>query len=125
MSRSLVLARAFLGCTVEVVMDRPLGSRHPRHGFLYEVNYGYVPGTIAPDGEALDAYVLGVSEPLARTSGMCIAVIHRLDDDDDKLVVVPVGVALASALSDALSDIEIMAAVGFQEQFFTSVVVDR
>ena len=50
MNRSLELARTFLGRVVVVVMDRPLGSRHPRHGFLYEVNYGYVPGTLAPDG---------------------------------------------------------------------------
>jgi inorganic pyrophosphatase len=83
---SLDLARRFLGKSVTVVIDRPLGSRHPRRGFLYEVNYGYVPGTRAPDGEALDAYVLGVGEPLERFAGVCLAVIHRRDDDDDKLV---------------------------------------
>lgn len=44
MSRSLTLARRFLGLTVMVTIDRPLGSRHPRHGHAYPVNYGYPPG---------------------------------------------------------------------------------
>lgn len=96
-------------------MDRPLGSCHPRHGFLYGVNYGYIPGTLAPDGAPLDAYVLGVAMPLARAEEVVIAVIHRYDDDDDKLVVVPEGVAL--------TDAEIMAAVWFQEQFFDTRIV--
>ena len=95
-------------------MDRPLGSRHPRHGFVYGANYGFVPGTCAPDGEALDAYVLGVAEPLTRAEGTVIAVIHRFDDDDDKLVVVPKGVTL--------SDAEIAAAVQFQEQYFRTCI---
>ncbi len=114
-SRSLELARPFLGRVVVVVVDRPLGSRHPRHGFLYEVNYGYVPGMLAPDGEALDAYVLGVVEPLSRTEGVVIAIIHRCEDDDDKRVVVPEGVTL--------SDADITAAVRFQEQFFSTRIV--
>ena len=115
MSRSLELARPFLGRVVVVVMDRPLGSRHPRYGFLYGANYGYVPGTLAPDGEALDAYVLGVAEPLLRAEGVVIAIIHRFDDDDDKLVVVPEGTTL--------SDAEISAAVRFQEQFFQTCII--
>lgn len=96
-------------------MDRPLGSRHPRHGFLYEANYGYVPDTLAPDGAPLDAYVLGVGVPLSRFHGVCVALIHRFDDDDDKLVVVPE--------KAALTDAEIIAAVRFQEQFFRTCVV--
>lgn len=114
-SRSLRQARAYLGQRVRVEMDRPSGSHHPQHGFYYPVNYGYVPGTQAPDGEALDAYYLGVDVALTSAEGRCIAIVHRRDDDDDKLVVVPDGVAL--------SDAEIMAAVHFQEQYFDSVVV--
>ena len=76
-------------------MDRPLGSTHPRWGFVYEVNYGYVSGTLAPDGEALDAYFLGVDEPLSRARGVGVAVIHRRNDNDDKLVVVPAGVTVS------------------------------
>ena len=115
MSRSLALARTFLGRHVTVTVDRPLGSRHPRDGDLYLVNYGYLSGVIAPDGEDLDAYVLGVDVPLTTFSGQVIAIIHRADDDDDKLVVVPEGVEL--------SDAQIIDAVAFQEQFFQSSVV--
>ena len=114
MSRSLALARGFLGQTVGVVIDRPLGSRHPREGFVYPVNYGFVPGTLAPDGAELDAYVLGVTEPLETFSGRAVAVIHRRDDDDDKLVVLPEG--------RSLTDAEIMGAVRFQERWFRSSV---
>ena len=115
MSFSLELAQTFLGREVVVVIDRPLGSRHPRHDFVYRVNYGFIPGTLAPDGEPLDAYVLGPSEPLARAEGVVIAVIHRFDDDDDKLVVVPKGVTL--------TDAEIAAAVRFQEKWFYTCIL--
>ena len=108
-------ALSFIGRRVQVVIDRPLGSHHPSHGFLYPVNYGYLPGMPAPDGEDLDAYVLGVDQPLERFEGQCIAVIHRLDDDDDKLVVVPVGLSL--------SDDEIREQTNFQEQFFSSILI--
>ena len=45
---------------VSVVMDRPLGYKHPKYGFIYPVIYGYVPNTVFGDGEELDAYVLGI-----------------------------------------------------------------
>ena len=112
---TLELARSYLGQRVSVQIDRPLGSVHPTHGFRYAVNYGFVPGTIASDGEELDAYVLGVREPLPAFTGRCIAVVHRLDDDDDKLVVVPDGVTL--------TDDEIRSQVAFQEQFFRTQII--
>lgn len=69
-------------------MDRPLGSTHPRQpDLVYEVNYGYVPGTRAPDGEPVDAYVLGPRAPVARFAGHVVAVVLRADDIEDKLVV--------------------------------------
>jgi inorganic pyrophosphatase len=117
MNLSLELARPFLGKTVTVIMDRPLGSLHPKWGFLYEVNYGYVADTLAPDGAELDAYVLGVEKPLETFTGTCIAIIHRLNDDDDKLVVVPE--------HTALSDKEILEATKFQEEFFESVIIRK
>ena len=107
---SLTIARQYLGQEVEVIIDRPLGSKHPKYGFIYEANYGYVPGTKAPDGEELDAYFLGVDKPLQKAKGICIAIVHRLKDDDDKLVVVPKG--------RSLTDEEISKSVHFQEQWF-------
>ncbi len=107
-------ASEFLNRTMSVKIDRPLGSRHPQHGFVYPVNYGYVPDTYAPDGDDLDAYVLGVFEPIEEFTGRCIAVVHRLDDDDDKLIFVPEG--------RQFSDEQIQALVEFQERFFTSII---
>ncbi len=105
----------FIGRTLTVVVDRPLGSRHPTHDFVYLLNYGYIPDTIAPDGEGLDAYVLGVFDPIAEFEGTCIAVIHRTNDDDDKLVVVPPG--------KQYTDEQIRALTEFQERFFDSVIL--
>ena len=107
-------ATTFIGKIVRVKVDRPMGSRQPREGFVYPVNYGFVPGVPAADGEDLDAYVLGVLEPLTDFTGTCIAVIRRMDDDDDTLVVVPVG--------REYSDAQIMALTEFQERFFRPIV---
>ena len=68
-----------------------MGSKHPKWNFIYPLNYGYIPNTISGDGKELDAYIIGVFEALEEFDGKCIAVIHRLDDDDDKLVVAPEG----------------------------------
>ncbi len=116
-SKSLELARQFLGKEVEITIDRPFGSRHPKHDFVYEVNYGYVKGVEAPDGEDLDAYFLGVDEPLETATGECIAIIHRLENDDDKLVIAPEGVEF--------SDEEIFKKVHFQEQWFKGEIVRK
>ncbi len=105
----------YLGKIVKVVMDRPLGTKHPKHGFVYEVNYGYIPNTVSGDGEELDAYVLGVNEPLNEFEGEVIAIIHRTNDDDDKLVVVPQG--------KLLTDEEIYKLVDFQEKWFKSIIL--
>ena len=107
-------SRDFIGQSVCVQVDRPLGSFHPSHGFRYPLNYGYLPGVPAPDGEEMDAYILGVNRPLLEFQGTCIAVIHRLDDEDDKLVVVPHG--------QDHSDQEIRRLTEFQEQYFQSVI---
>ena len=111
-------ALGFLGRTVTVNVDRPLGTRHPEHwNIIYGVNYGHVNGVMAPDGEELDAYVLGVKEPLWKFTGDCIAVIRRLGEPDDKLVVVPPG--------SSISDEEIEENVHFQERFFPHRIVRK
>ena len=98
---------------VKVVMDRPFGSYHPEHkDMYYPVNYGYIPGIIAPDGEEQDAYVLGVDVPLTEFVGEVVAVIRRNDDVEDKWVVVPRGLVISKD--------EIEKQVYFQEQYFDS-----
>ncbi len=100
---------------VTVVVDRPLGSRHPEHpDVVYPVNYGCVPGVMGGDGEEQDAYILGVNEPLDTFTGELIAVIHRRDDAEDKWVAAPEGVSCSAQ--------EIARAVAFQEQFFDGVI---
>jgi inorganic pyrophosphatase len=106
----------FLGKIVEIKIDRPLGFKHPKHGFIYEVNYGFVPETKAPDGEEIDAYLLGVKESVNEFTGKCIAIIHRKDDNDDKLVIV-------SENTKEISDEEILKAINFQEKWFDSAVI--
>ena len=108
-------AREYLGKIVDVKIDRQLGSKHPKHGFIYPVNYGYIPGTISPDGEELDAYIVGVYEPVEEFKGHVIAIIHRTNDDDDKLVVAPKGINY--------SDDAIRAMTEFQERFFESIII--
>lgn len=63
------LPKEFLGKKVEVIIDRPMGSKHPRWNFIYPINYGYIPNTLSGDGEELDAYVLGIFEPLEKYEG--------------------------------------------------------
>lgn len=109
-------ATAFLGKIVKIKIDRPLGSKHPKHSFVYEVNYGFVPDSKAPDGEEIDAYLLGVDKPTDEFTGKCVAIIHRLEDNDDKLVVVPES-------SKKIDDHEILRAVNFQEKWFNPKVI--
>ena len=104
----------YIGKKIKVIVDRPLGSRHPKHGFIYPINYGYVPNTISGDGEELDAYILGVFEPMDEYEGECIAVIHRTNDDDDKLVITS---------KKNYSDDAIDAITEFQEQYFEHIIV--
>ena len=102
-----------LGKIVTITVDRPMGSFHPEHPDLfYPVNYGYISGTLAPDGEAEDAYILGVDEPVSSFTGRIIAKICREDDIEDKWVVAPEGTSF--------SEEQIRAAVHFQEQYFHS-----
>lgn len=99
----------------KIKIDRPMGSKHPKHGFIYPVNYGYVPNTISGDSEELDAYVLGIYEPLETFTGKCIAIIHRTNDNDDKLIIVPE--------NKTFTDEEINVLTDFQEQYFTSIIL--
>jgi len=104
--------KEYLGKEVTVKMDRPFGSKHPKKGFIYPINYGYIPNTISGDSEELDAYVLGVFEPVEEYTGKVIAIIHRVNDNDDKLVV----------SNKNYTDDQIRALTEFQEAYFESEI---
>ena len=105
-----------IGNKVKVIIDRPLGTYHPKHkDIFYTVNYGYVEGVIAPDGEEQDAYVLGVDKPLKEFEGVILAIIHRINDVEDKWIVVPEGIVFTQE--------EIKKQVEFQEKFFNHEIV--
>ena len=105
----------YIGKIIGVKIDRELGSKHPKHGFIYPVNYGFIPNTISGDGEELDCYLLGVFEPFENLEGKCIAIIHRTDDNDDKLIIVPDGKNYDDSAIEALTE--------FQEQYFEHVII--
>ena len=105
-----------IGDIVTVTVDRPLGSYHPEHkNMYYPVNYGYIEGVIAPDGEEQDAYILGVNEAVEKFTGKIIAVIHRFDDIEEKWVVCPENFSFSKEY--------IMEQVNFQEQYFHSEII--
>lgn len=104
-----------IGKTVTVTVDRPLGSCHPEYkDMYYPVNYGYIRGIMAPDGEEQDAYILGTDKAVTEFAGKVIAVIHRHDDVEDKWVVVPE--------ESNYTKEEIRDQVQFQEQYFQSEI---
>ena len=109
--------KEYLEKNIKIKIDRPFGSKHPKHGFIYPVNYGYVPNTTSGDGEELDAYLLGVFEPVDEYKGKCIAIIHRTNDDDDKLVVVP--------NDKNYTDEQIEALTEFQETYFEHIIIRK
>ena len=105
-----------IGKIVKVVVDRPLGTYHPKYkNIFYSVNYGYIPDVVAPDGEQQDVYILGVDEPVKEFTGKIIAIIHRINDIEDKLVVAPENINF--------SEEEITSKVAFQEQFFEIKII--
>ena len=105
----------YIGKIVKIKIDRKLGSKHPKYNFIYPVNYGFVPDTISGDGEELDCYLLGVFAPVNEYEGECIAIIHRTNDNDDKLIIVPRDIEYDDSAIEALTQ--------FQEQYFKHVII--
>ena len=106
---------SFLGKTVEIVMDRPIGTVHPKHNdIIYPINYGYIEGVFGGDGEELDVYLLGVNIPVERYTARIIAIVHRKNDVEDKLVAAPECMTFTAE--------EITETIRFQEQFYDSKV---
>ena len=112
-------SKDFLNKIVTAKIDRPLGSKHsekyPKH--IYPLDYGYIPNTISSDGRELDCYILGVYEPITNFTGECIAIIHRINDNDDKLILAPEG--------KNFSDDAIIALTEFQERFFKIKIIRK
>ncbi len=106
----------YLNKIINVKIDRPIGSSHPKYpDLIYLVNYGYVPNTVSGDGEELDCYILGEYKPLKEYRGQCIAIIHRLDDNDDKLIIAPENKNYTNNEIKLLTD--------FQEKFYKIEII--
>lgn len=110
------LAESYLGKTVQIVIDRPIGYTHTSkdHSTTYPINFGYIPDVLGGDGEALDVYLLGVDVPVKAYSAKIIGIIYREDDVEDKLVAAPEGMYFDQA--------EIAQLVHFQEQHYKTYI---
>lgn len=110
------LARSFLDKVVHIGIDRPIGYVHHKgeYDLVYPINYGYIPGVLGGDGEEIDVYLLGVDVPVKEFDAHVIAIVHREDDVEDKLVGAPEGMTFTAE--------EIAAAVRFQEQYYRSYI---
>ena len=107
--------KKYLGKIIKIKIDRPLRSLHPKYNYVYPINYGYIPNTVSGDGEELDCYLLGVNMPILEYEGKCIAIIHRLNEDDDKLIIVPMDMEF--------NNDEIEKMIEFQEQYFKYIII--
>lgn len=106
----------YIGKVVNVEVDRPLGSKHPKYeDFIYPINYGFVPNTVSGDGEELDCYIIDLDKKVQKVSGKCIGIINRLNDCEDKLII--------TVKDEEYSNEEILNKVNFQEQFFISELI--
>ena len=111
-----IRSSGILGRTVTVTVDRPLGSFHPKHpDMYYPINYGYIEGVFAADGEEQDAYILGIAVPVKEFTGRVIAIIHRKNDVEDKWVIAPDGVTYTKEEIEQLTH--------FQEQYFDTEII--
>lgn len=109
------LVKSYLGKTVSISIDRPIGSVHPKHDdIVYPINYGFIPKVLGGDGEELDVYLLGVAAPVKEYTARIIGIVHRRNDVEDKLVAAPEGLNFTVE--------EIMEAVKFQEQYYDSEI---
>lgn len=114
MRKSLV--ESYLGKTVKIAIDRPIGYVHHKENYslTYPINYGYIPDVFGGDGEELDVYLLGVDAAVSEYTAKIIAVVHHHNDVEDKLVAAPEGMSFTAE--------EISNAVRFQEQYYNSEV---
>ncbi len=105
----------YLWKEVKIKIDRPIWTKHKDFWRFYELNYWFIPNTKVPDLEEIDAYLLWIDYPLEEFSWVCIAIIKRKNDDDDKLIIVPKWINFTSS--------EIKKLTYFQEKFFESEII--
>ncbi|MDE5994751.1 MAG: GrpB family protein [Oscillospiraceae bacterium] len=109
------LVKSYLGKMVNIKIDRPVGSIHPKHpDIIYPVNYGFLPNVFGGDGEELDVYLLGVDVPVKEYTARVICIVHRHNDVEDKLVAAPEGVNFTKE--------GIAEQVNFQEQYYDNEI---
>jgi inorganic pyrophosphatase len=108
--------KEIIGSVVTGTVDRPLGSVHPNYpDMIYLINYGYVDGVFAADGEEQDVYIFGADEPLKTFTGKVIAIYHRTNDIEDKWIV--------SVDGKDYSDDEILKRIEFQEKYYEGILL--
>lgn len=110
------LVDSYLGKTVKIYIDRPVGYVHKKekYSLTYNINYGYIPGVLGGDGEELDVYLLGVTEPVKEYDVHIIGIVHRHNDVEDKLVAAPCGVSFDKEYIEK--------AVDFQEKYYDTEI---
>ena len=110
------LVKSYLGKTVDIKIDRPIGYVHKKETYCltYPINYGYIPGVLGGDGEELDVYLLGVNEPVTEYTAKIIGIAHRENDVEDKLIAAPA--------NKVFYQNEIAEAIHFQEQYYKTTV---
>ena len=110
------LARSFLGKTVHIGIDRPIGYIHQKEKYTleYKINYGFIPDVKGGDDEELDVYLLGVDVPVSEYDAKIIAIVHRENDIEDKLVGAPPNMSFDKE--------EIAKQVEFQEKYYITYV---
>ena len=109
--------RSYLGKTVTVEIDRPIGYVHHKgeKTLIYPINYGYIPGVLGGDDEELDVYVLGIDHPLTQPVEVkIVGVVFRRNDVEDKLIAAPHGSKFTAG--------EMAEAIRFQEKYYDSFV---
>ena len=113
------LVGSYLGKTVKVMIDRPLGYVHHKGEkmLVYPINYGYIPNVLGGDGEELDVYVLGVSKPVDSITCRVIGIVHRENDVEDKLIAAPEGMGFTER--------EMADAIDFQEKYYKTRIEAR
>ncbi len=110
------LVRSYLGKTVTIVIDRPIGYIHQKKDYAlhYPINYGYIPGVLGGDGEELDVYLLGIDHPVREYTCRIIGIVYRRNDVEDKLIAAPDGMTFSAG--------QIADAIRFQEQYYDTYV---